>query len=261
MGMVEVVGKGVGGIAGGFGNMSAQEARRKELEALNQGLGPLQTDVIGQTAQQLAQSQAAYAPYTQGLQGQYSDLMNEINSIDYNSMYPSGPAEFNFDTEGAIAGYKKRNTDAINAEIERALGSAEQTGATVGSLFSGATGKNISRSTADITGRYNKEAEQYAQQQEQNKYQQAMQRWNQLMQIAQAKVGAQQSALQSKQNMFNTTSNLFSQGQQQQSNIQTSGNEQLNDLKAQQIAAQAAKKGTTSGAGAFLQGFGASFKE
>lgn len=255
----ELAGKGIGGIAGGFGNMYGQSAKRKELAALNAGLEALQGTVGQQTAQQLAQTQAAYAPYTQGLQGQYSDLMNTINAIDYESLYPSAPAEFSYDKTAAIDAYKQRNQDAINAEIERALGDVNQGGAVSGSLFSGATGKNIARSAADITGKYNMQAEQMAQQEEQNKYQQAMNRWQQIMDIANAKVNAKQSQLSNKQNLFGTTSNLFSQGQQQQSNIQTSGNQTLNELQAQRVAAQAAKKGTTSGAGAFLQGFGASF--
>lgn len=250
--------KAVGAPFGGFANMYGQGAKRKELNAIISGLEGLQGDVSQQTAQQLAQNQAAFAPYMQGLQGQYSDLMNTVNSIDYNSLYPSSPAQFEFDKGVTIDAYKERNNEAIQAEIDRALGGVKQTGAASGSLFSGATGKALARSAADIQGRYNQQAEQFAQQEEQNKYQQAMNRWNQDLQLAQAKMGAQQSALQNKQSLFNTTSNLFSQGQQQQSNIQTSGNQTLNDLRAQQIAAQGAKKGTTSGAGAFLQGFASS---
>lgn len=252
----EIGGQIIGGIGGGISNYYGQKAKRKELDALIKGLQGLQGDVGAQTQAGIAESQHAYSPYTQGMQGTYADLMNTIGSTDYASMMPEEQAQFDFNKEQAISDYKERNQADIDAEIQRALGGSLQGGAVGGSLFSGATGKDIARSTADITGKYNMQAEQYAQQEEQNKYKKLIDKWQNDLALAQAKVNASQANIQNKQGLFNTQSNMFSNQRNEQTNLQTSGNQTLNDLKAQEIAAQASRKGTTSGIGSFLQGFG-----
>lgn len=247
---------GIGAVGGGISNYYGQKAERRKYNELIKGLQELQGDVSGQTQAQVAESQRAYSPYTQGMQGTYADLLQTIGDTDYESMMPEEQAQFEFDKAAEIGAYKNRNQDAINAELERALGGSLQSGATGGSLFSGATGKDIARNTADITGKYNMQAEEYAQQEEQNKYQKLIDKWKNDLALAQAKVNASQANIANKQNLFETQSNLFSNQRAEQSNIQSQGTQTLNDLKAQQITAQANKKGTTSGVGSFLQGMG-----
>jgi hypothetical protein len=162
----------IGGAYSGYqenkGNRRALSQLINDQEAMNQQIGILSADRIAQLGQQSA-------PLTAGMGDTISRYYGALGSSDYGKYDVSAPSEFSFDLAGET---QAQLNPALEAIIARSNDAVQQSAANAGSLFSGATGKAIARSTADIQAKEWGAAAQRAQQQQQNKYQQYMDRFN-----------------------------------------------------------------------------------
>lgn len=249
------ISKGLGGLGGGVSNMYDQAGVRRSANARIKGAQQLQSEIAANEQLRTGQANQAYAPLLEGFSGNLSDLSEMIKGTDLGSYLPEEQGDFSFDRDAEIAGYKQRNQDDLQAIIDRSLGGIKAEGAASGSLFSGATGRNIARSAADIGAQANKEAEQFAQNAEPNKYQKFIDKWANQMQLANAKVNAAQSNIQNRSNLFNTQSNLFGAQRSEVTGIQNASDTARFGSRAEEEAARAEKAGTSSGGSAFFQGF------
>lgn len=247
----------LGGVGGGVSNYFSQGADRKKYKQQIKSNQQLQAEIADLARMREQQSEEAYGGLLQGYPQNAQDYFNALANEDAMQYVQEMPGEFEYDKEGAIDEYKARNQGALDEMIKRSLGDIEAEGAASGSLYSGATGKSIARSTADITANALKEAENYAQNEEQNKYQRYVDRFNQARDIAQQKLGASQTNLGNKGNIFSAQSGIFGNLRGEVTGIQGAADTARMQSRADEEAARVAKAGTTRGAASFFQGFGA----
>ena len=217
----------------------------------------LREEILRNALEREGQATGAYAPLLEGFEGNASEYYRMLEDTDLTDYLQEAPEDFQFDKEQAIADYRTRNQGALDEMIKRSIGDIEGEGAASGSLFSGATGKSIARSTADITANALKEGEDYALREEQNQYQKYMDKFNQATQLANQRMSAIQGNLANRGTLFGTQSNIFGNMRGEVTGIQTASDEARFGTMADEGAARAAKAGTTRGRESFFQGFGA----
>jgi len=186
----ELIQKGASGVvgagAGAYGGYQANKASKRELSAQIEENANLQNLINNIKNQTLTGAQTAYAPALQGYEGNLQDYLAKLQNTDYSKYDLAQPEDFSFDMTAATQAEMNPELQAI---IDRSVQGINQEGASSGSLFSGATGKNIARSTADITAKEWDAARTRAQTEQTNKYSQYTDKWNRQKDIASANKG------------------------------------------------------------------------
>lgn len=245
-------GKGVvGGAAGAYGGYQANKASKatlKEQIAQNQALQDMINRIKGET---VTGATAAYEPALQGYEGNLQDYLAKLQSTDYSKYDLTQPDEFAFDLNAATQAEMNPELQAI---IDRSVQGAQQEAAAGGSLYSGATGKNIARTTADITAKEWDAARTRAQTEQANKYQQYLDKWNRQKDIATANKGNVTSQLAGEGAAVGIQQSAFEKQRGEITGAQNLANQNL--LLNQQATgtAKSQLKGLPSGFGATVQG-------
>lgn len=216
---INLIKSGVGGVtgaaSGAYGAYQKNKSTRNELNAQLEESKKLQELIAQMQSQGTAEAGAAYAPQLAGYEGNLQDYLGKLQNTDYSQFNLTKPEEFSFDMNKAT---QEEMNPQLQAIIDRSV-QGDMTGAAAGgSLFSGSTGKDIARTTADIQAKEWDAARGRAANQQQSKYQQYTDKWNQNKDIASANksnlnsgianqgtaVGLQQGAWDAKRGEINT---------------------------------------------------------
>lgn len=245
----------IGGAAvgGAIGNYFEEGAKRKQYNKLISEQKKLQEAIAQKEAQRTGEAQSAYSPFTSGMDQAVADYYDSLSNADLSQYALNAPDEFSYDMTAATQAEMNPNLQAI---IDAELGNIKQGAAVGGSLYSGQTGKDIARSTADITAKEWGSARERAANQQQHNYQRYMDKWNIGKDIASEnrenaiqeiglqghRVESQQLALQNMRNEITGT--------------QENADQAMFGSKSDIASARAAKAGTTRGWRSALSGAG-----
>lgn len=254
-----------GAVAGGYGEYQANKAKKKGYKEMIAGMEDLQSFIKTQSGQRERESKLAYDPFLQNFGENAKDYYDTLANLDL-SQYDVGPrGKFDFNMQQAI---EESMNPEIEAIINRGTGAVESSAASRGTLRSGATQKQVARSTADITAQeYNKAADR-AQQQYQNKYQNFVDNWNSELQGKQFNRQGALEGVNAKGKLYDTQSGMFGRSRDEMTGIQSAADQGVvqtkgqiaqsrADLKSAPSDFQAALQGTVQGASAGASMFGA----
>jgi len=230
---------------------------KAELKEYLEGLKAQNADIANRGAETSQMYQDAYGNLVSNYDDTAKGYFDYLNNYDPNQFNVSTPKEeFSYDLIGKTNEFMNPELDAI---IGRASDTVQQSAANNGNLFSGATGKAITRSASDITAQEYDKARQAAQQDKQSAYQQYTDKFNQALQVAQQNANNYQSGMTAKTNLFNAQSGINDKLLQGKVDTKNAVDEAQLQNETNQIEANAKAAGTTSGLRAFGQGFLGSF--
>jgi len=184
-------------------------------------------------------------------QGNFQDLMNTMQNADFSQYDVQAPQGFEYDQ---VAETQKYLNPMLQSIVDRASGQVEASAANKSGLFSGAAGKAIASSTADIQANAYNDASQTAERVGQNKYQQYQDNFSNLLRAGDVNrsnmmqgINMQQGAVGMQGNQFNTQQGLMNQIRSglDQSKVQNIG---------QRAETNANLAGAPGGFSAFMQG-------
>lgn len=241
--------KGISGLAGAGAGYLRGKANTRALKSGIKSEQAMLDEILGTGKARLGEYQQAYGGALENMPQATQDYFAMLEGYDPSKYDIKAPKEeFAYDMNA-------KTKEFLNPEIDAILGKANQaiegSAANKGSLFSGATGRAIAGSTADITAKEYGRAQNVAQQDKQSAYQQYADKFSRELQALQNNAGNAQRGMQAKQDGFYTRSQLFG-GQQDIQNatdtarLQSQG--RLGELRAQ-------KAGQNTGFGALAEGF------
>jgi hypothetical protein len=241
--------KGVSGLAGAGAGYLRGKANMRGLKSGIKSEKEMMDQILGIGAERLGEYQDAYGGAIGDMPQSTEDYFASLDAYDPSKYDVQAPQEeFSYDMNA-------KTKEFLNPEIDAILGKANQaiegSAANRGSLFSGATGRAIAGSTADITAKEYGRAQNVAQQDKASSYQQYADKFSRELQALQNNAQNAQRGMQSKQAGFDTRSQLFG-GQQDIRNAtdeaRLASQGRLNELRA-------SKAGTNTGFGAIAEGF------
>ncbi|TRZ51950.1 MAG: hypothetical protein D4S01_03850 [Dehalococcoidia bacterium] len=199
---------GVGALSGGAAGGMGASRRGTALDDLMSNLVGISGEIGERSSQRQAELNKTYGGLTEGYAGDFQDYQDALRNADFSQYDIEAPGEFEFDFQGEVDRLMNPMLDEI---INRSSGAVESSAANRGKLFSGATGKNIARNTADITAAEVGRAQGLATTREQNKYSQFIDGFNSLLKANEfnrsnmtAGLDAQGDAVKLKGDAFNT---------------------------------------------------------
>jgi hypothetical protein len=246
--IAQLGGSAVGGaISGYFDEANKRKQYKKQIEEQKK----LQALIAQKEAQRVGEAESAYSPYLTGMDQAVQDYYSSLSNADLSQYGLAQPEEFTFDMEQATQAEMNPDMQAI---IDAELGGVKQGAVAGGSLYSGATGKDIARSTADITAKEWDAARTRAQAQQAQNYQRYMDKWNIGKDIASTnrqnavdQIGLQGQRVASQQGAFGNMRGEVT-------GIQGTADAALFGSKSEEGAARAAKAGTSRGWRSALSG-------
>lgn len=242
-----------GAVGGGVSNYFAQGDKRKALNSQIKGSKALQKDVRNLEARRTGEVNQAYAPQLEGFDDFTQQYFANLSDADLEQYALENPDEFQFDMEQATQAEMNPNLQAV---IDRELGNVKSNAVASGSLFSGATGKDIARSTADIQAKEWDSARQRAGQQQGQKYQQFTDRWAMNKDVVNQNRQNKLDELGLQGQRYGLQSNAFGNARGEITGTQQMADEAWLGSQADIKSAQAEKAGTSRGWRSVVQGAG-----
>lgn len=242
-------GGALGAVSGGVGAYNQNKTERERLDALLSGNKELQNLVMQNLDANTGAIKQGYAGTLQGFDPQ--SYINDLKNRDYSKYDVSAPDAFEFDQ---IAETQKQLNPALEEILKRSTGQIEASSANAGKLFSGATGKNILRTTTDQTAQEWARAGQVAQQVGQNKYQQYIDKFNNALRVNDFNRNNLMQAQQGQTDAFNIQNNANQNQLQQLLNTNTGAQGQQLQLQSEYLTNQATRNAMPSGTSSALQG-------
>ena len=205
---INLIMKGVGGISGGVSGALGASRNKKELYDLAGKTDEQKQQIAAVTGQRVADLEKMYGPQLEGFDENTKSYQDALKGADYSQFNVAAPGDFDFDLNAET---QRQLNPELQAIIDRTTGTVQQSHANAGSLFSGAAGKDIARSTADIQAKEWDAAAQRANQQQQNKYQQYIDKFRNAQTAAEFNRGNYTSTIGAKKDLFNTQQGAFGQ--------------------------------------------------
>ena len=245
--LAALLGTGTGTIGGGLSSYYQNQALNKYIS----GLSNMQTQANQMSADEIARINAAYDPLTRGYTQSYNDYLTNLANTDLTQYEVTAPEDFQYDL---AAETQALLNPELNAIINRANQGVLASSANAGDLFSGAAGKAVARSTADITAQEYKTAQQAALTQQANKYQQYQDKFTNALKVAETNKNNLLGNLNLQGTGLNLQSQNFNTQQSALNNAYNTQNQNLMSILNAQNTAQAQQAGTPSVLGGVLQG-------
>lgn len=245
---------GAGGIAGGAAAYSNNQASRKTLKEQAKNAALLQTEIGNVADQRIRDLASMYSPtygstedMAQNAQA-YRDL---LEGTDYSQYDLTTPEAFQYtDEDGNPLTMEQLTEQSMNpmiqSIIDRASGAVNQSAANRGNLFSGATAKALARSTADIQAQQYDKAQQVAQQKYNNKYGEYMDRFDMTKQALQNNLQNQRYRTGDMGALVQQQTGAYGSQLNAQSDVRNAADTARTQQRAQELEAQAQKKGLQS---------------
>lgn len=242
---------GVGAVSGAYGGYTSNVNTKKQQAAQIEENEKLQKLINNIKQGTITSADEAYASTLEGYDQNMKDYLDRLKKADYGQFDLTQPEEFTFDMTAATQAEMNPDLQAI---IDRSIQGIQQEGAAGGSLFSGATGKNIARSTADITAKEWDAARLRAQTEQQNKYQQYLDKWNRLKDINALKEKHFQTGIENEGKVVGVQQQAFDKKRQEVTGATDTANKDTVTVAQNTGATKAAQAGMPSNIQAMIQG-------
>ena len=250
--MIAQMMSGLGGVAGAYGGYQANKNAKRTNNAIMNNAVQMQGDINATGTERLKTLGEQYAPLVgNDFAGDTQKYYNALDNADFSQFNLQDPGQFEFDQQAET---QRQLNPELQAIIDRSTGEVTNSAANAGKLFSGAAGKNIARSTADIQAKEWGEASNRAQQQYQNKYGQWKDKFDQARLIAESGKNNLQAGLNTQGAKFGIQSNAFGQKIGAEQGVQNAMDTAILQSKQQGYDASAANKGLGSNFMAALTG-------
>jgi hypothetical protein len=230
-----LIGAGVAGmIGGGIAADSERESQIKKLKKLLDGNVALQKQVEEDYGVTMDEIDAAYADVLTGYDAK--GYIEGVKDRDYSQFDVTGPGEFDaegkYDLNTMTQEMMNPELDAIIAREQQAL---EGSAANAGQLFSGATGKKLVRSSADITAKEWNAASQRAQTERGNKYQEFIDSFNNSLKVTDFNRGNFERTNADQDKVFNIQTGAWEKKRGETTGATTDFNKNNLDLKRENL--------------------------
>jgi hypothetical protein len=239
----------IGAIGGGVGAYNQNKSQKAQLDALLSGNKELQQLVAQNLGSNTGMVTDAYKGTLNGYDPE--SYINELKSRDYSKYDITAPGDFEFDL---AAETQAQLNPALDEILKRSTGQIEASSANAGKLFSSATGKNIARSTTDLTAQEWSKARDAAQTVGQNKYQQFIDKFNNAIKVNEFNRGNTVMGQQGQTEAFNIQNNANQNQLGQLLGLNTTAQGQDLQLQSEYLTNKATRDSMASGTSAALQG-------
>jgi hypothetical protein len=240
------------GVGGGVSAVSETNRNKKMYKELVKGADVLQSKVDSSEQEQLAKLQEAYGPLLEGAPENIKDYYSKMTNLDLSQFNVTAPEDFQFDLEAET---QKQLNPELDAIIGRATGAVQQSAANRGSLFSGAAGKAIGRSTADIQAKEWDTASQRAQTQQQQAYQRYTDKFNNLLKVTELNKGNVMDELDAQGKVVGMQKGTMEKKIGEESEIGQGADQSGLEILSDKIKNEAALKSQPGSFEAFVNGF------
>lgn len=234
-----IIGSAAGGaVAGGFNAAVDRGSNVRKLKRLGKGNKELQgsvEDIYGDTRSDV---EIAYDNILQGYDPR--GYIDELQNTDYSQYRIQAPGEFQWDD---IAETQKRLNPELDEIINRQTQTLEGSAANRGQLFSGATGKKLARSAADITAREWGEAANRAQTARTNKYQEFIDRFDNIVKQNQFNMGLDRTRMADRGSAFDIQSSAEQRKRNELNTARDTRNQNMLQLQSEEAQIEAERQG------------------
>lgn len=253
--MVEAISKGVGAVvgavSGGYGAYVSNKGTKRELDRRDAESIKIQQLITDMQNGTISDADAAYSAQTQGFGDNFQNYLSQLNNSDY-SQFDLQPQEpFTFDMKQAIQ--DEMNPD-LQAIIDRSVQGDLAEGAAGASLYSGSTGKNIARSTADIQAKEHDAAAARAQNDRTSKYSEYTDKWNQMKDVNASKMAGFNAGLVNKGTAVGMQQKAFNNQRNEVTDANNTANQNMLQSKQQQGLDAAQRAGMPSALESVISG-------
>jgi len=242
---------GLGAITGGYGAYESNKGTRAELKQRGAESEKIQQLIKDMQSGTIRDAGTAYSTQTQGFDDNFQNLLSQLQNSDYSKFDLQPTEDFQFDMNQATQ--DEMNPD-LQAIIDRSVQGNIAEGASGGSLYSGSTGKNIARGTADIQAREWDAARGRAEQAKQGKYSEFTDKWNRGKDIMDSKRQNYNSGLTNLGSAVGLQQDAFTKQRNEVTEANRLANQNMLQSKQQQGLDYAQLKGMPSNLSAIISG-------
>lgn len=244
----------LGGTAGGLSAAEEAKSKRRRADKYIDEQWKIQQLINDTAGDRIAETNKVYDPFLAGFGENAADYYDTLKNADYGQFDVTAPGEFEFDMDAATQAELNPDLAAI---IDRASGAVESSAASRGALRSGATQKQVARSTADIQAAEWDKARTRAQQTYQNKYQQFVDSFRNKLAANQFNREGYGMNLGAKKDLYGAQSDMFGNQRDELNEITGAQDQGIIQSRGEIAKAESDKAGVSKNYWSnFLQGFG-----